>query len=60
MSNKASKFYDAVFASIQTKNPKNAGNVESELNSKDFAKLDAPCDTTAHNIGNPIKKTKVE
>lgn len=59
MANKATKFYDAVFASIQTKNPKNI-DAKIELNSTGFAKLDAVADVTAHNIGNPNKKSKVE
>jgi hypothetical protein len=59
MSNKASKFYSAVFSSIETKNPKNI-DAKSELNSTGFAKLDACADVTAHEIGHPNKKTKVE
>ncbi len=59
---KAKKFYGAVFASIETKIPKNAGNVKAELDSigSDFATLNACVDVTANQIGHGNKKTKVE
>jgi hypothetical protein len=59
MANKATKFYNAVFASIQTKKPKNI-DAKCELDSTGFARPDG-CLSVPNNLYDlPKRKTKVE
>jgi hypothetical protein len=54
------KTAEKIYQAIQRNKERNSKKIISELEKQNFAVLDAPCDTTAHNLGNPIKKTEVE